>query len=964
MKILETFRSVFGSPSSMAPHPDTEGKDGREASLEGAPRSGGIPEQTPQKVQESPAVAPALRFDMASVLKSYQAISGEIVFASLLERLMQVVIENAGAQEGFLILNSGEARIIEAHITTEGGVNVSFPCIALEKSDGLLRGAVYYVGRTHESLVLDDAANGGEFALDPYVADRKPRSIMCIPIKRHDALMGVLYLENRDIPGAFTMERVEVLRLLSSQIAISVDNARLYNDLGKSEERYRTIIEDMDEAYVEFDAEGRMRFFNHGLCEMTGCPRSELERMNPCGLFDEENLGKLKEAFARVRATGMSEKLFECEMIARGGGRRHVQMSITPDVNKGDRAVGFRCVGRDVTVKKTAEIEMKRAKEQAEAASRAKSEFLSNISHEIRTPLNAIIGFSELVSREAPAGDALGKIRKAAGSLLEIVDDIMDYSEMESGRSVLSEEEFRIGDVMKAVKDACAGKAREKGLRFAARVGPNIPEALVGDPGRLARVLSNLADNGIKFTDQGGVEVDAQVDGELEDGIVLRFTITDTGMGIPEDKIPLLFGAFTQADGSLTRRHGGAGLGLAITRELVELMGGAIRVESTEGQGSSFIVTAGFKRAKAGDMPAMFSPDTSLKGIRVLVVEDNQLNQQVLTELLKYFQIVPEVAENGEQAVSMTRLARYDAVLMDIQMPVMDGYQATRLIREDARLSGMPIIAVTAHVMDEDRRKCLDAGMNDYLTKPIDTRKLLATLAKWVKPGEKSAAAMPVAAGDRSARRPALPKLPDSLPGIEVREALERMVGNGQLFLEMLKGFALSYRDAGRRIIEALEQGDAEEARRLAHTVKGVAGNISAVDLHMLAGELEQCIKKGESDRYVPLFSGFEHALQIVLESIATLGHLMVAQQEENAVQERAIDPLEVQPMLERLARLMGSNDVDAGNYLGVIMEKVGSGAFKGKLKAVEEHLGIYDFKGALKSLNGIVHDMGMKSGS
>jgi PAS domain S-box-containing protein len=907
------------------------------------------------------ANTPSQRFDMASVLKSYQAISGEIVFTSLLERLMQVVIENAGAQEGFLILKEGDAHVINAHIRTEGGQQVTFPAFELERYEGLSHGIVYYVERTHDSLVLDDALKEGAFTCDPYVMEHKARSVLCIPIKRHNALMGMLYLENRDITGAFTLERVEVLRLLTSQIAISVDNARLYHDLGKSEERYRTIIEDMDDAYVEFDADGRMSFFNNSLCKMMGFPRDELERMGTEEFFDPENLERVSKVFSHIMGSGVSEKLFECEMIARGGERKHVQMSITLIQNKENKAVGFRCVGRDVTIKKKAELQMRKAKEEAEAASRAKSDFLANISHEIRTPLNAIIGFSELAANDAAPGDRLRKIRKAAGSLLGIVNDILDYSEMENGRFVLEEEEFKLHDVTGEVRNKFAGKAREKGLAFTVKTGTGIPEALVGDPSRLSQVLLNLVDNAIKFTDEGSIEVRVQVEKHFQDGIMLKFRVADTGSGIPEEKIPTLFNAFTQADGSLTRRHGGTGLGLTISRELVEMMGGSLWVESTVGQGSTFTFTAAFKRSRAADAPASSFPEADLSGIRVLVVEDNQINQQVLLEILKHFHMEPDVAENGKQALSKIKARDYDAILMDIQMPVMDGYQATKLIREDPRLSGVPIIAVTAHVMDEDRQKCMDAGMNDYLAKPIDTRKLMATLARWVKPREGRQAVGGVDREATEVKADGGPELPEGIPGIEIKEALERMLGNGNLFLEILKGFALNYHDAGHKISQALEQGDAEGARKMVHTVKGVAGNISAADLHMKACDLEQCIRNNESDRYIPLFSGFEQSLQVVLQSIRELDKSVDNAKEEPAGQDREADPLMVRPMFERLAGLMGDNDVEAGTYLELIMQKLEDAALKARMKSIGEQLSIYDFKGALKSLDGIVSDMGAK---
>ncbi|HNY66576.1 MAG TPA: AAA family ATPase [Deltaproteobacteria bacterium] len=829
-----------------------------------------VPED-PAGGQVSMANTPFQRFDMSSILKSYRAISGELVYTSLLEKLMQVVVENAGAQEGHLILKEADGYVIGAHIRANGGQQVTFPSVPLEKGTGLSQGIVYYVDRTHENVVLDDAVNEGAFIWDPYVMNHKPRSILCIPIKRNNALMGMLYLENRGMTGAFTMDRVEVLQLLTSQIAISVDNARLYHDLSTSEERYRTIIEDIEDAYVEFDLEGGIAFFNRGFSAMTGYSPAELGGMRAEALFDAENLEKVGRAFEIVLETGASEKLFECEMTVKELARKHIQLSIALIRDKQGRAAGFRCVGRDVTVKRMAELQLQRAKEEAEGASRAKSEFLANVSHEIRTPLNAIVGFSELASKGEQANGYVREIRKASSSLLDIVNDILDFSEMENGRFSLVEEEFRVRDIMDAVREKLAWKAREKGIGFTVKEDEPVPETLVGDRERLAQVLVNLTDNGIKFTEQGSVEVRVRVERRLDDRTVLMFSVSDTGYGIPEEKIPALFNAFIQGDGSLTRRHGGTGLGLAISKEIVEMMGGTIQVESGQGLGSTFTFSVGFRLARASEAKGPAQPGDGLNGIHVLVVEDNQINQEVLLEILRHHHIEPDTAINGVEAVSKARANDYDAILMDIQMPVMDGYQATRILREDPRSADLPIIAVTAHVMDEDRQKCVGAGMNDYLAKPINTGKLIATLAKWVKPRQQATGtASSGGNGDGKAGAP-VSVLPENIPGIDVQEALERMTGNTGMFLDIVRSFALSYADAGVRIRKALEEGDTATARELVHAVTGVAANISANDLRASAQELENCIREGRTDRYAELSSLFERSLHNVIQSAGWL---------------------------------------------------------------------------------------------
>jgi len=897
------------------------------------------------------------RIDLSSVLKSYQAISGEIVFFRLVEKLMNVVIENAGAQKGYLLLKENHALIIKAGINVEDGSKIITMSMPLAENDDLSHAVVNYVERTLENVVLSDAVNEGDYTWDPYIRKNRPCSILCIPIIRHNALIGVLYLENNRTTGAFTLDRIEMLRLLSSQIAISIDNAGLYNDLSKSEERYRTIIESIEDAYAEFNLDGDLLFFNDSLCRLTGYTREELTGMNSSQFITKKDHKAVFNEFFKVYKTGIPMTLFEFEAIAKDGKKRHIQISISLLRDANNKRIGYQAVGRDITLKKQAEIELKKARETAEATSITKSEFLANISHEIRTPLNSIIGFTDLAQKTDSFDNIdnyIENTRRSAGSLLEIVDEILEYSRIEKKELSPSIEQFDLSDVLGHVKSRFDWVAHDKGIDFKVMTDNDVPKLLTGDPAFLSRALKMLVGNAVKFTDHGSVVVNiAVLDRDDPEKIRLNFSITDTGIGIAEDKISSLFRPFTQEDGSLTRRHGGTGLGLAICRHLIEMMGGKIRVESRSGRGSTFSFNCRFGYSK-GDSEQRDARQ-SLRGAKVLIVEDNPVNQQLIGEILKNLHIKHDIAGNGQEGLNKALTANYDAVLMDIQMPVMDGYEATMKLRQDNRTAELPIIALTAHVMDKDREKCLDAGMNDYLIKPINVKKMLSSLCRWVKPREKAIGINDF--NDQACEdvpdRAEEALLPDSLPGIDLGTALDRIMGNKKVLTEILNRFALNYKDIAEKINTALKEDDPDNARKLAHTIKGVAGNISATRLYEAASELEQAIGQREEPRYDTLMTGFIDALGVVMKSIEDLNKIHTERPEDMHDHNDAKPDLDVVvPLMKRLKGLMQTNNIESEACFEKIKAELGFLRDNDEIKALEHHLSIFDFKSAVKNLD------------
>jgi len=432
-------------------------------------------------------------------------------------------------------------------------------------------------------------------------------------------------------------------------------------------------------------------------------------------------------------------------------------------IDRQDLAKGFAGTFEDITVQRAAIAEMAKARALAEDAARAKADFLANMSHEIRTPMNSVIGMTYLALRAdppAPLRGYLQKIQRSGKHLLGVVDDILDFSRSESGQLAVEHIPFDLNLLLDDVAGLVAERAAAKGLTTRIQVDADVPRQLVGDPLRLRQVLLNYANNAVKFTEQGETTLQVRLDsaagstGGAGDEVVLRFSVRDTGIGLDAAQCERLFQSFQQADTSITRRYGGSGLGLAIAKRLTTLMGGEVGVSSTPGLGSTFWFTARLgvahtppppeRQDAAPAPPVAGEPDLArLAGARALLVEDNELNQEVAQALLASLGLEVHIAHDGAQALGLVQQHDYDVVLMDVQMPVMDGLSATRAIRRLPGQAGLPILAMTANAMAGDREHCLEAGMNDHVAKPFELDDLVAKLLRWTRARPVAAAPAP-----------------------------------------------------------------------------------------------------------------------------------------------------------------------------------------------------------------------------
>ena len=640
-------------------------------------------------------------------------------------------------------------------------------------------------------------------------------------------------------------------------------------------------VEQSPSSNIICDTSGVIEYVNEAFTAITGYPEQE-SLGRKAGFIKSGETSP--ETYAELWQTLRNGQVWQGEFInRRKNGEIYDDFSIISPLRQADGQIThYISIQKDITQKKLIEKELDlhrrdlealvqtrtreliEAKMQAETANQAKSDFLANISHEIRTPMNAIIGFNALCLRTGvneKQKDYLTKIGSAAQSLLHLINGVLDHSKIEAGQMLLESIPLSVEQIVANTRNLLETQAAEKGLKIYAGIASDISRfPLLGDPLRLKQVLLNLCSNAIKFSSRGEIQIRCKLELFSSTSVTLLFSVQDSGIGISAEQIDILFQPFTQADTSTTRRFGGTGLGLSICRGLVENMGGRIWVESKINTGSTFFFTAQLgvgtgNEAAPVPLASLEQEMLRLRGARVLLVEDNAFNQQVLSEILAESGLVVDIAKNGLEAIRQLDMQRYDAVLMDIQMPVMDGCTACQLIRQNPLFKVVPIIALTANVSQSEKLRCEQAGMNDHLAKPIDPELLFASLLRWIKPGEPALnSAVEVATSS---------ELPD-LPGINAAPVIKRMRGNVIAYRRLHSLFCHQFQDSVSSLRQSLEAGDIEVARRLAHTVKGAAGTIGADELSAVSAQLEEAFKH-INPFYNHIITDFEVALNQVL---------------------------------------------------------------------------------------------------
>ena len=702
--------------------------------------------------------------------------------------------------------------------------------------------------------------------------------------------------------------------------------------------------------------------------------RGKIEYVNPkftetTGYLPEEAIGQTP----RILNSGIQATEFYREMWAtisageewrgdfcnrkKNGDLFWEHASISPIKDEQGVITHFVAIKEDVTLQRQIADDLKIAQDAAHAANRAKSDFLANMSHEIRTPLNAIIGFSSLAldsSLPPLQHDYLQKVNTAGTVLLSLINDILDFSKIEAGQLKMEQISFKLKTTLDNGLALLQQKALDKGLTLRVETAPEVDPFLVGDPHRLGQIIVNLLGNAIKFTASGGKITLLTSRLKQEKGRVqLKFSIRDTGIGLSAEQVAKLFQPFTQADGSTSRQFGGTGLGLSISKQLVELMEGEICCESTLGQGSHFCFTAWFGIAQEKDMEQDLASDIkqlsskrrffNFSGANILLVEDNETNQCLAIELLKKTGATVELAVNGKEAVAMiiSGGTKYDLVLMDIQMPVMDGYEATRLIRAESHFSTLPIIAMTAHAMQDEKQKILKHGLDAVIAKPIDVQAMLETIGSFLG---KQATVLPLA--EISAAPPTVtePVIPN-IAGLDIAAALRRLDGNKKLYLLALRFFLKDYSDAATATREALIAGNTELAGRKAHSIKGIAGTLGAVELEKMAQALENAIASGEPPASIS--AALERFSTELERLVATLKkHPQAAPLGEDSTLPYSLDLAVVTPILNKLLDYIKVMDGKAERYLDDYQSEL-AGLPKQEMRQLNTHLKNFNFTAA-----------------
>jgi len=739
-------------------------------------------------------------------------------------------------------------------------------------------------------------------------------------------------------------------------------------------------VEQSPESIVITSANSEIEYVNKAYEQTTGYSRQEVMHRHFLDL-QSSLIADSDSNYEQIWQTlGIDDQGWKGEVISKKKNRNSYteMVAITP-IRQDDGSIAhYLIVKEDITEKKKLAQELddyrhlleelveKRtqaladSQQQAESANQAKSSFLANMSHEIRTPMNAIVGLAHLLRNTNLNAEQLlrlEKIEQAGKHLLAIINDILDISKIEADKLVLEDADFHLSIIFDYVYSLLSEQAKSKGIELVTDQN-SVPHWLKGDYTRLRQALLNYAGNAIKFTENGTIYIRSKKLEEHGDDVFVRFEVEDTGPGMTEQDMAHLFNAFEQADISTTRKYGGTGLGLTITKRLVQLMGGEVGVESELGKGSKFWFTAWLKKGK-GTLKSLPSTERTeqeqllrnhCEDARILLVEDNEINREVALELLHGVGLHSDTAENGQIAVEKVCNNHYDLVLMDIQMPVMDGMQATKTIRSMSNKQDLAILAMTANAFQEDKLACIEAGMNDFIAKPVDPDILFNMLAKWLPQKDKQAEAITHSEPERLVETVAsddlelLNKLKD-IEGLEAEQGVRRTNGKADRYLRLLQQFTDTYDDRILQFKQDIELENIEAIRRFAHTLKGTAATLSFTSLHQTAITFEAsltsddiCLDKQHSDIFINICNQQTHQLRQSIEKLtsATI-----------AIQPSQQDIEQAHQTLNQLMALIVEDDASA-NILFTQNEQLLKRCFGDNIDSLSRHIKSFDYPLAL----------------
>lgn len=615
----------------------------------------------------------------------------------------------------------------------------------------------------------------------------------------------------------------------------------------RREEKYRNIIANMNLGLLEVDNDGLVQYANHRFCEMSGYATDELTNRKAASLFTFGENNKIIQEKAELRKKGISDA-YELAVKNKRGELKWWLISGAPLYDDAGELAGSIGIYLDFTDRKKLEFDLYEAREAAEQSARAKENFLANMSHEIRTPMNAILGMSrqlEKTSLNSEQRRYLQTVHTATDHLMVVINDILDMSKIHAGMLHLEYIGFNMEGVIRHAVQVMLPRAAEKQLGLSATFQKGILPVLLGDPHRLNQVLLNLLSNAIKFTEAGEVKVICDIEETIPGRQTIKVIVKDSGIGMDGFFLAKLFDKFAQEDNSVARKYGGTGLGMAITRQLVELMNGQITVTSEKGKGTEICCMIPFSVGTSADLPVVREKNSNyelLKGREVLVVEDYEMNRMVVSTLLKQYGVAITEAVDGEEAIAQLKQKQFDLVLMDVQMPVMGGIEATRQIRKHLKLD-IPIIALTANAVKGESERCTEAGMSAYVSKPFEESELVNTMISCLDIKLFAAAGTAL---------PLTPSENEELPLFNLHKLEKLGEGDPAFIHKMIQLFLTQVPASVKAMQEALEKGDYETIRALAHRLKPAINNMDIHSLKTVVRDIEITAEKEPGNETLP----------------------------------------------------------------------------------------------------------------